>query len=410
MAPKTLLYICGINIIAMEWIAPNTIIGSPAEDAKYLPRPEVEDAFWHALSSGEHVVFVAPRRVGKSSIMKALAKVEVEGQLFVYQNVESCGTARELYQRLWQLILEKLSSKKKITERFATWLNAKRIKSVSLEGQFEIEDKESDHKTTLLALVKQLGDEQMKVVLMLDEFPEVVSRVHKGEGPEAAIDLLHTLREMRQTEAFKHFALVLAGSIGLHHVVSKLDRPKLINDLRDIDVPPLTDNEGNDLLELILANASIQLAQDVRDHVLLTVGTLLPYHIQLLVADLDAIARRSDTVEVTTAMVDHAANSVIARNDKFADWEQRLVDYLDPEDCDYCKALLTICAHKGAYRIQEAFNLASRMKTATGYKVLIDDVLERDGYILQHEGSISFRSPFLRRWWAKRHPEHEIPS
>lgn len=394
----------------MDWIYPRTIIGPPAEGDRYLPRPLVEEVFWAALQNGEHMVLVAPRRVGKSSIMKALVAVDRQDLVLVYQNIESCGTSAELYSRLWQLILEHVNLKKQFSQRSKEWLAGWKIKGFSLDGGLELDDADVDHKALLLGLVRQLGTEKINVVLLLDEFPEVVSRVHAKESREAAVDILHTLREMRQSEEFKHFTLVLAGSIGLHHVVSTLDRPKLINDLRTIDVPALTIEEGYRLLDLILNGATMQAPMDVRKVILDTVGLLLPYHIQLLVADLDAVVRRSGGSEATPAMVEQATLQVVARNDKFADWESRLNDYLDAADRAYCFALLTCCAHRGSFTIQEAFDLSKRVVPLTSYKVLIDDVLERDGYLLPEGIILAFHSPFLKLWWAKRHPEHEIPT
>lgn len=394
----------------MDWVQPNTIIGAPAEDDKYLARTLVEEAFWHALKNGEHVVFVAPRRVGKSSVMKALAKADRPDLLLVYQDIESCGTTSELYKRLWHLLLEHLNLRNQFAQHIREWRTRLSIKSVTLDGRVEFDDPREDHKALLLSLVKMLGDQRIQVVLMLDEFPEVISRIHKQESQQAAVDILHTLRELRHSEAFKHFTLVLAGSIGLHHVVSKLDRPKLINDLHTIDVPALTRDEGLELLELILHNATMQVPPAERTYLLDTVALLLPYHIQLLIADLNNIVRRSGSTEATTAMIDEAVHAVIARNDKFADWESRLVDHLSAEDRAYCEAVLTCCAHVEHYTIQQAHDLSQKVVPISSYKALIDDVLERDGYLLQTGHHLAFHSPFLKRWWAKRHPAHEIPS
>lgn len=394
----------------MKWVHPKTIIGPPAKGERYLPRPLVEGLFWQALQSGEHVVFVAPRRVGKSSIMEALVANPRHDCCMVYQNIESCGTTAELYQRLWELLIAQENRPARLIEQVKKVLIARKVKGISMDGGLELESTTVDHKALLLDLLKKLGNERIHVVLLLDEFPEVVARVHRNEGAEAAVDILHTLREMRHSDDFKHFTLVLAGSIGLHHVVAQLDRPKLVNDLRTIDVPALEVQEGHQLLDLILDGASLQVQPAVRELILDTVGVLLPYHIQLLIADMDLLARRNNIAEATPDLVEQAVLAVIARHDKFQDWETRLITYLDPADRAYCFALLASCAHNEHYTIQEAFALSKSIAPGTAYKALVDDVLERDGYLLQTGTHLAFRSPFLRRWWANRHPSHEIPS
>ena len=54
----------------MKWVKPKTITGPPAEGDKYLRRQYINDVFWDQIKGGEHILISAPRRVGKSSIMK----------------------------------------------------------------------------------------------------------------------------------------------------------------------------------------------------------------------------------------------------------------------------------------------------------------------------------------------------
>ncbi|MBK7225951.1 MAG: hypothetical protein IPH96_11265 [Saprospiraceae bacterium] len=58
----------------MNWIRPNTITGSVAQGKKYFRREDIEDKIWHEVSQGNSVLFLAPRRVGKSSIVSYLAE------------------------------------------------------------------------------------------------------------------------------------------------------------------------------------------------------------------------------------------------------------------------------------------------------------------------------------------------
>ncbi len=56
----------------MKWVSPKTITGSPAEGKFYLRRQHINDHFWEQVAKGEHILITAPRRVGKSSIMRDL--------------------------------------------------------------------------------------------------------------------------------------------------------------------------------------------------------------------------------------------------------------------------------------------------------------------------------------------------
>ena len=71
----------------MQWNKSNTITGSPAEGAKYLRRPYINNEFWDRIKSGEHILVSAPRRVGKSSIMKDLENTCPGGYISIYNDI-----------------------------------------------------------------------------------------------------------------------------------------------------------------------------------------------------------------------------------------------------------------------------------------------------------------------------------
>jgi len=386
---------------------PNTIIGPPAEGAKYLERSKLQAELLEAIRNGEHVILTAPRRVGKSSVMIALASQEHPDLVLIYENIESDGSSREFYQRLWGLLVKQLSSQIKASKQLQQWIKGRTVSGASMDG-VELQKVELDHKAELLSLVKALGKEPYKVVLMLDEFPEVLMAIRKKEGEEAALAILHTLREIRHSADFRNFSTIIAGSIGLHHVVSMLGRLTTINDMRTADVPVLTKEEGADLLELMLNGATIQLDKVARTHLLETVGYLLPYHMQLVVVAIDARSEVKGQEIVTPELIDEAANMVVSWSDKFEDWELRLNDYLPKADHEYCLAVLTRCAHGEMYTIQQAFDLSKVVVPERSYMALIQDVLCRDGYLYQEGNRLLFLAPFVRRWWVIRHPEHEI--
>ncbi len=46
------------------WIHPKTITGPPAEGDFFFRRDYINDEFWKEIKKGNHILFVAPRRVG----------------------------------------------------------------------------------------------------------------------------------------------------------------------------------------------------------------------------------------------------------------------------------------------------------------------------------------------------------
>lgn len=391
----------------MEWINPKTITGPPAEGDKYLKRPYINQLFWDAITKGEHVRFTAPRRVGKSSVMKNLEINSPENMIVIYQNIEADKSSQDFYKRLWSLIVRKLNTISYLSKKIGTLIKGRKLGEISMDGSFKIEEKNINYKEELLYLIEDLGKEKDKIVMLLDEFPDVIVSITKNEGAEIATDVLHTLRSIRHDAKFKNFTLVLAGSIGLEHVIASIDRLKLINDLKPIHIHALSNDEAKELLNMQLEDATMIIEEDMRDYLLKVVQHLMPYYIQLMIEQCNNIIYNSTKPFITKEIIDKAFETVITQNENFADWEKRLKDYLSEQDYIYCIGLLTRCAHLN-YTIQEAYNYSKTIKITSSYRELIDDVLIKDGYIFNNNNYLIFLSPFLQGWWKKRHEQFEI--
>lgn len=392
----------------MNWVNPRTITGSPAEEDRYLRRQHINDTFWEYVRDGKHILFTAPRRIGKSSVMKDLEKDHPENYLVIYENIESDKSQRDLFKRLFELLLTRLGSKKK-WKKLGNFLKTKGIGELSLDGSLSFTNKELDYKEELLALIKELGNEELRVVMLLDEFPDVIQSIYDNEDDKVAIDTLHTLRKIRHDNGFEKFTFVFAGSIGLHHVVSKIDgRLKLINDLEPILIEQLSEKEASMLIAQLLEEASMRIPEEAHEHLLRRVKYLLPYFIQLMIEKCNVILKAEKRRKLSVEDIDNAFAQVAKEGRNFDDWKKRINTYLSKDDAAYCMGLLTRYAHYDKYPLQKAFNYANRVKPSTHYKELLDNVLVKDGYLAQEGTFYYFQSPFLREWWKERHQAFEI--
>jgi hypothetical protein len=163
-----------------------------------------------------------------------------------------------------------------------------------------------------------------RVVLFLDEFPEVISAIRKKDGDDAAIEVLHTIREIRHNKAFDHIIFVLAGSIGLEHVVESLDRPKLINDLHPVKIEPLTKSEARQLIAQLIHGASMKITDEILNSMFDKLELLVPYFIQLMIEYSDEILFKENRPLLVNSDLDTAFLRIVKDNRYLSDWESRL--------------------------------------------------------------------------------------
>jgi hypothetical protein len=390
-----------------EWVNPNTITGDAATDDRYIRREYINDDFWREVRKGNHILLVAPRRVGKTSIMKDLACNCPEGYVCHYEDIEGVRSRNEFYRRLFELILQCVNRSKinSAIDFVARCMKKYSIQEISRSG-IKLGEKEPDYEKDIRDLIPELKQAKIHAVIFLDEFAEVINKMKKMGKESDAIDILHTLREIRSNEDFKHFTIVYAGSIGLEFVIRNIDRPKLINDLHRIKLPALTDDEASRLIGQLTKDATIQFSTVTLVYLKKKIDYLLPYYIQLMIEAIDEIAFEQRRPIITHETIDDAFLRVLRERKNFEDWLVRLKDY-QTQHFSFINDLLKYTAHNGNIPIQVIYDKAKQYNRQEDYMDFIEE-LEHDGYLIETDGIVyRFISPFLQQFWKQKYPIYE---
>jgi len=257
----------------------------------------------------------------------------------MYEDIESDKTSSDLYRRLIKLIEKSINKSDNWGKKMWTTITSKKIKGISLHGKIELESESIDYRQLFLDLVSVIQNSEIKIVLFLDEFPDVINNIRENEGSETALNVLHTLRSLRQTSDFtQSFSLVFSGSVGLTHIVRKIGRAKLLNDLKVIELEPLNVQEFDEFVSFITEGASLYIPVETRNHIEVKLRQLIPYYIQLIIEKGDEWTEDNDSTTLTIADVDHVYQKLITESDKFIDWVDRIKTYFS----DHSKFLLYV--------------------------------------------------------------------
>ncbi len=392
--------------MSKQWTSPNTIIGDAATGSRYLRREHINENFWREIKKGNHILFVAPRRVGKTSIMQDLADNPEPGFICIYQNIEGVKSKNEFYKRLFDLVLQctDRSKKDKIVDVVSRWVKRYEIDDISKSG-VKIKSKELDYESELRNMIPELAESGHHTIIFLDEFAEVINKLKKQNRAEDAIDILHTLRELRSDADFCKFTLVYAGSVGLQFVIKSIDRPKLINDLHPIETGALTESEAAQLVNQLVVGATMQMDAEIIGYLMQKINHLLPYYIQLMIQEADMIGKEQNNPQISHAIIDAAFDRVLKKNKNFEDWLSRLKDY-QPIHFPFINHLLITCAHNDKITIQEVYNIACDAKHnyKDDYMDFVEELMN-DGYFIESPKHVyRFISPFLQQFWLNKFP------
>ncbi|MFE3869188.1 hypothetical protein ACFX5E_14070 [Flavobacterium sp. LS2P90] len=387
-----------------KWISPKIIIGPVATGDYYYHRLEIVEDIWEELEKGNFVLIAAPRRVGKTSVMKFMVENPKENYKLIFENIQGINSEDDFYKMIYKLILGFLSDSKKIKNWFLKYLKSKSISEVDITGSFKISDQKIDYLEEINKIIPQLGADCETIILLIDELPEVLHNLYKSNKKEQAISILKNLRRWRQDTRFKKLQFVLAGSIGIHYVVNTIEgRNSDLNDLRKVYCNPLNGRQPNEYIDWATREATVKYNDEIKEYFLNKIQYFVPYFINILLSEIDKTAKRSNNPEISNRNVDDAFEMVIKNNDHFKDWKKRLSDYLTNDNFMFVNEILIHIAHKEYITIQTIYDKANKHNKTSDYMDFISD-LEQDGYIIENDKKYIFISPFLKEFWKRNNP------
>jgi len=388
-----------------SWKSPKIVIGGVAMGGNFFNRNDIVEQIWDELHKGNSVLLAAPRRVGKTSVMQYMEKQSVENYKLVFQNIQGIKSANEFFERMYTLLVNCLNRTKKAKRWFEKFKESMTIESISING-IVFGSKPTDFLKVTNALLIEINEiqEVENIVLLLDELPEVLFRIN-DTNKEDAITILKNLRHWRQQpEMNKKVKFVLAGSVGIHYVVDKIEkRNSDLNDLATVDFEPLSEKEAYKYVDWATQDASVTFSPNLKKHLLSKIQYFVPFFINLLLNEVDKQAQKANNSKITTQNIDDAFDMVMKNSDHFKDWKRRLQDYMPKEDFDFVNEILIHIAHKGYITLQEIYDKSVRYNKTADYMDFIYD-LEKDGYITELGAQYRFMSPFLSTFWKKNNP------
>lgn len=375
------------------------IVGQTPRGDDFFKREHIIKKIYRRLDAGNHLFLSAPRRAGKTSIMRYLEDFPKDDYAFIYIETEDIKSSEDFFKLVAETLLispaiEKMTrvaeSSKSIFKQFTE--NISKIKVWNFEVQLN-KAEPLEYKQEVEALMQKLDTEDFKIVIMLDEFPVTVEHIKNEHGEDAAINFLHANRRIRQ-QASRGIQFIYTGSIGLASIVGRLKATKTINDLNILEITPLSIEEATEFAKKLLDAHDVQYPPEVLQYMLAKLEWLMPFFIQLIIQML--IDEYEETQKaISNKSVDSAFAKASSHRSKlyFEDYLTRLDKTLPEGEAVIAKSILLKIAQEKAVSSNHFEDI-----DPTGS---VTELLILDGYINDLEEQYRFNSPILRDWWKK---------
>lgn len=387
------------------------IVGQIASrDNFYMRNREIRQIMQN-LRANANIQIAAPRRVGKSSILYHLMDYPEKGFINLYIQVESARDKNDFYRKIYREILksEAVSSGKRFADQFKANKGGflSRLKGISFAGATldfqETPEINYEEELTNLLLGLDLGED--KLVLMIDEFPEVILNIvedSKGDVNDAK-RFLQSNRELRNNHGLHgKVQFIYTGSNSLNLTVSNLDASSLINDLVSITVDPWKPEEAEELITKVLNTYKYKIDPEQLTYLVSKMEWNIPFYFQLVIKEIMYQIDPED--DITNEIIDISYKKIVEqKNDNLFDhYVIRLKRIFSEPQRKFVQLFLNRLAQTDAMSRGEVLNLAyDILSEAEVHKTL--DALRYDGYIINAAGTgdkaYKFNSPILKQWW-----------
>ena len=168
----------------------------------------------------QSVVLSAERRIGKTCIIKKMIAENSDGKLLVYRDLESVHAPVEFVKSVFHDVRARLSRLNKVMERARQFMEE--LGGVEFSGIVKMPNKMLTRhwKTLLTKTIEDLVEHQdHTVILFWDEVPLMLDNIKKRNGEDTAMEMLDTLRSLRQdAPGIAHGLYRLAWSAQRHYV------------------------------------------------------------------------------------------------------------------------------------------------------------------------------------------------
>ena len=378
------------------------IAGQAVRGDNFWDRPYLMEDIIDIIENSGHILLVAPRRVGKTSLMYRVLDTMGEEYIVIYINTEAEHSVDSFWQKLFnELMDEEFIANVGVRARnLFNKLSSLRLSEVGTKGVKFGDSEQIDYSEAFLTLIKNV-DKNKKLIIMLDEFSQTIENIIQHESIEKAEQLLGVHREIRQNhKVSQKTVFIYAGSIGLESVVANINSSKHINDLVSIAVPPLDPEDAQRFTMELCRTNGIEIADSDVLYLLEKIEWYIPFYIQLIAQEIKRLYRRNP--EVDKVVIDKAVEKALANQKDFIHWKERLNTFSKGGQA-YAIELLSFISRNKTVDSTELSNLATKHALTDAEASAIIHALKYDGYINNSDDArvYRFNSPLLRIWWYR---------
>lgn len=401
--------------------------GNYVEGDRFWDREKDIELLINKLVDGAHILLVAQRRMGKTSLMKEVKRqlntrfaclfVDLQKASSAEDAIVEISLALQPYNSLWGKTKNLFSN---ALNKFAGGIEELNLGEIGIKLRAGLTSGNWSEKGDSVFSI--LAEADRPVLLLIDEVPLMVNRILKGDDfritreSKARVDeFMSWLRKNSLAHQGK-VRIILSGSIGFEPILRQAGLSATINNFQPFDLKPWDEETAIGCLRALACEYGIHFKENAEAVMAKRLGCCIPHHVQMFFTHVHDRCKRRGRMEFFPDEVnDIYENEMlgIRGHAELTHYEDRLKIVLGPEIFPLALEILTETAVTGCLTLealealQKGYEFDGRSAREAEEEIL--RVLEHDGYIKAGKVGYVFESHLLQDWWKKRYGLFHVP-
>jgi uncharacterized protein len=395
--------------------------GNVVTGDRFFDREKEIELFIEKIDEGAHILLVAQRRMGKTSLMKEIAERIGDKYVCLFVDLQKSANGADAITELSVCVWPHKSLRKKtqgvfknVIEKVTGSIEKIQVGDLSVIIRSGLSVGTWTSKGDQLFEILAASDKP--VVVFMDEVPIMVNHMLKDEDykitPERKAQVDEFMSWLRKN-SIKHqgkIRIVISGSIGLEPILRQARLSATVNNFVSFELKPWDEKTAIECLEALAVEYGVKFDDGVTANMVKKLGSCIPAHVQLFFRHAYDRCKRQATMVCSNKDAEEIYRSEmlgIRGLAELAHYEERLEWVLGKEWTPFAFDMLAEAAISGRLS-QEAIaafkkEYGNSVPNAAETQKEILQVLEHDGYLKPKGKGYVFVSKLLKEWWKNRY-------
>lgn len=396
-----------------------SLVGAIPEPDELYGREEFIRNLWRSIEAN-NILLLAPRRFGKSGVMRHVLLNPEPGYLPLSFELEDVDSPEEFVWRITKELLARdklrqlLSGAKRLPAIMMGW-----IKETFDEAEFEcakVKFKDAireDWRDAARRMLLELEKAEETVVFLFDELPAMLDLLIEKQGAEIARDFLAWFRAIRmnQKDVLRRHRFMVAGSVGIDQILRKLGAADKLVDFARLTVEPIDDQCAQRLAEDLASHFELTWDSDFASDLFKMIGAPVPYFIHIFFSQLGQLPQAQKRAISIMTLERVYQDRVLGATCKyyFDHYSSRLIKRYGMTGEKSAKAILRAVADKNRISRPALYDIYRKSRGRLASDLDFDDMmadLELDWYLRldPDTNEFYFRLKVMQDWWRRWYP------